>query len=348
MKKELGNKIEYITFIQVISAFAVVFLHTNGCFWNFDGVARYWKTANIIESFFYFAVPMFFMISGITLIDYNEKYTLKEYLKKRINKTFIPFLVWSVIGILYFRVKGELSNQIGDICVRSIIDGIINSKVVVIYWFFGPLFIIYLSIPLFAAVTKEKRKEIFCYLIFGYSIFNIIIPFLAIFKWIVPVPFYVGVVSGYLIWPILGYVLHNYQPKMIIKVVLIIVSVLAFLLHCVGTYAASIQNGYVDRTFKGYNSLPCYFYSIGVFIFLQFVGEKVMKTKLKGLFVFLSKYTFPIYLIHWYVHDICINVLNIDSRSIIYRLLGPFAIVSVCIGITWVIRKIPIIRKIVP
>ena len=43
---------EYISFLKVISALAVVLLHANGIFWIFS-YERYWLTANIIESVFY-------------------------------------------------------------------------------------------------------------------------------------------------------------------------------------------------------------------------------------------------------------------------------------------------------
>lgn len=62
---------QYLTLLNVLSAFSVVFLHTNGCFLHFS-TERYWFTANIIESIFYFAVPVFFMISGATLIIEND------------------------------------------------------------------------------------------------------------------------------------------------------------------------------------------------------------------------------------------------------------------------------------
>lgn len=54
-----GQLDETLIFIQVICAFAVITLHTNGQFWNFSSTERYWFTANIIESLFYFAVPIF-------------------------------------------------------------------------------------------------------------------------------------------------------------------------------------------------------------------------------------------------------------------------------------------------
>ena len=99
VKYYMKNRIEYISLASVLSAIAVVYLHANGCFWDFS-TARYWITANIIESIFYFAVPIFFMISGAMLIDFNKRYSIKEFFKKRIAKTVIPFIIWSFIGLL--------------------------------------------------------------------------------------------------------------------------------------------------------------------------------------------------------------------------------------------------------
>lgn len=93
------NKKNYITLLKVLSAISVVYLHANGCFWTFSSEKRYWATANVIESFFYFAVPVFFMITGATLIDYRDRYDTKTFFKKRFQKTAIPFLLWSVFGL---------------------------------------------------------------------------------------------------------------------------------------------------------------------------------------------------------------------------------------------------------
>ena len=86
----------YIYLLSVISACAVVFLHTNSIFWTFS-YESYWFWTNITECIFYFAVPIFFMISGITLLNYNERYLLQksDYQYKiceAINKGIIKYL----------------------------------------------------------------------------------------------------------------------------------------------------------------------------------------------------------------------------------------------------------------
>ena len=341
------NQIGYLYFIQTIACFAVVFLHTNGCFWNFSSTGRYWKTANVIETFFYFAVPFFFMISGITLMDFNDRYSLKEYLLKRFNKTFIPFFVWSFIGLAYALITHRFS--IEDISFKFIIDGFLNTKFTGVYWFFIPLFSVYLCIPLFAMTHKEKRKEMFSYLIIIGLVFNIVIPF--VIKFVEGNYLYdlrPGVVTGYLIWPIVGYSLHNYPPKKFLKVVLIVLSIAGFCVHLFGTYFYSIRDGGVNTFFKGYNSLPCVLYSIGMFLILKDIGVLIAKTKVIGAFKYISGYTFPVYLMHWYMHDAAIRLFDIDNRSIYYRLLAPFVIVTVSVAITWVIRKIPLLKRILP
>lgn len=85
MENKKDNRIKYISLASVLSAIAVVYLHTNSCFWNFS-TARYWLTANIIESIFYFAVPIFYMISGSMLIDFNKRYPINEFFPNVLQK----------------------------------------------------------------------------------------------------------------------------------------------------------------------------------------------------------------------------------------------------------------------
>lgn len=85
---EMTNKRSRIKYISVLNAaccFAVVMLHSNGAFWTYS-TDSYWISADFIESFMYFAVPVFFMISGTTLIDYRDKYSTREYFQKKNRK----------------------------------------------------------------------------------------------------------------------------------------------------------------------------------------------------------------------------------------------------------------------
>lgn len=157
-----SKKIEYIDLANVIATFAVVFLHANSCFWDFSK-ERYWITADVIESVFIFAVPLFFMISSVTLIDYQKRYDTKTFFRKRFAKAVIPFLFWTLFALV-FDIVVLKTISISDLSLELMFNGFINNKFCDYYWFFTPLFIIYACVPLFASIEESKRIKIFKYL----------------------------------------------------------------------------------------------------------------------------------------------------------------------------------------
>lgn len=340
------EKIKYITLLSGISCLAVVFLHVNGCFWNFS-TNRYWFTANIIECIFYFAVPIFFMITGATLLDYQKKYSTKEFFKKRTKKVFIPFIAWSIIGLLYLNFIKKSIN-IFEMDFKNIIDGIINSKFITIYWFFPSIICTYLSIPLLASVEENKKKNIYKYLVVMGFILNSLIPFLND-SLNLNFSFYynIAVSSGYLIFLLIGYLINRYEINKLTRILIYIFGVLGLLMHIVFTYILSINAGMIIKTFKGYTNIPSILYSTAVFTFFKYNFKKINERIIK-LFDKLSNYTFSIYLLHFYVIDLLVLIFKINTKSIIYRIFMPFIIVSICIFITKILRKIKIIKEIVP
>lgn len=338
-----------LTFIQIVCAIAVVTLHTNGCFWQFSSTERYWRTANVIECLFYFAVPIFFMITGITLLDYTERYSTKEYFKKRISKVVIPYIAWSLIGLIFRLGTGRLS--INSISFKWIMKGLLSTDGIVdLYWFFQPLFCVYMTIPLFALINKENKKKAADYILTVGFIINTLIPFLKNtlnldFSW----PYSISAISGYLFWIWGGYRIYYYPPTRKGKAIIYLFSIIGLSMHIIGTYTLSMWAGSIQSLYKGYNNVPCILYSFGAFILLRDIGTWLQKNiKVKKIILFLGEYTFPCYLIHWFILRINEYIIHVETKNILYRLLAPYAIYALVIGITMCIRKIPIFKKIVP
>jgi len=342
-----NKQINYISVLSVIAAISVVFLHTNGAFWQFS-TERYWFTANIIECVFYFAVPVFFMISGATLIDYRERYDTKTFFKKRISKTFIPFICWSIIALIY-QIYGHKSIDINTLNFKMVYNGIVSASYCGIYWFFPTLFCVYLCIPVFSAIEKSKRKEVFTYLFVCSFIFNNLLPFInSVFNLGFNLPIYITVGSGYLLYIILGYLLHNNEVSKKIEYTIYILGILGLLLHIIGTYKLSMEASLIVKTFKEYNNVPCILYSMAIFLFIKKYSIKIKNKLFYKTINFLKDYTFPLYLVHMYVLEIITLKFNLNNLSILYRLGMPFIVIPISIAIVYIIRKIPIIKKIVP
>ena len=335
--------------MNVIAMIAVLFLHCNDCFWKFSNDHTYWESANFIESFFYFAVPIFYMIPGITLMDFYKKYNLKQYLKKRFYRTVIPYIIWSLIGlniqifILHF-IKIEEINFI------YIIDGLLNGSLVVIYWFFIPLFMIYLCIPVFAVIDEEKKVVVSKYIVILAFLFNVLLPFAVNFFHIpIHLPNIFSIGSGCLIFVFIGYVLSKEEFSRVVKFCIYIISMLGLLLHMVGTYFLSMQAGQIVQTFKGYTNLPSILWSIGVFVLLKELGSYFMQKKLVNRIVnCCSKYSYGIYLIHWYILQFCVERLHMNKFALKFRIAFPFVLLLMSMGVIRLLRKVKIFRYILP
>ena len=101
LKKKTEKLFDYISFAKIISAYAVIILHTNkDSFENFKN-CKSWTLINCIEQVFYFGVPFFVLCIGATLLDFNEKYGLLEYYKRRFFKVVLPLIGWNIISYYY-------------------------------------------------------------------------------------------------------------------------------------------------------------------------------------------------------------------------------------------------------
>lgn len=63
--------IVYIDILNIIATIAVIALHHNGIVHQYSNILA-WKTSLIIEVICYWAVPVFFMLTGATLMDYRK------------------------------------------------------------------------------------------------------------------------------------------------------------------------------------------------------------------------------------------------------------------------------------
>lgn len=332
----------YISVLSVLASFAVVALHVNGIFWNFS-YERYWITANIIESIMYFAVPIFFMITGVTLMNYNKRYSTKEYFKKRIIRTAIPFIAWSALAGVFIMVRDHKVFTLSEF-----IGGIMNCKFVDFYWFFPALFAVYLAIPFLATVPEEKRKKWFGYAIIIALVVNSLLPFVArMLHFSYSGNFIFPAISGYLIYVLLGYWIDNYEINRRQRGVIYVCGIVGLITMIVGTYYGSYALGGIEPMFKGYTNVPCIAYSVAIFVFFKYFKTKKTSTFLGKLMAQTSPLAYGIYLVQWFVLQIIYKFELVDRRSILYRTLGAVIVYLVCAGLVWVLGRIPFIKRLV-
>lgn len=95
----------YFDVLNVLGTLFVVWIHFGNEVHWYDG-STVWYWCLFIQVIAYWAVPVFFMLTGATLMDYQKKYSTKTFFIRRFRKTVIPYLFWGAI-ISLVKIKEE-------------------------------------------------------------------------------------------------------------------------------------------------------------------------------------------------------------------------------------------------
>nr|WP_086939319.1 acyltransferase [Thaumasiovibrio occultus] len=96
------QKVDYIDLMRCVAAIAVVAIHVLGPYRHEIGVISTtdWSVATTVNAASRWAVPLFIMISGALMLSDRRPFELNYYVRRRLGKVLVPFLVWSVFYAL--------------------------------------------------------------------------------------------------------------------------------------------------------------------------------------------------------------------------------------------------------
>jgi surface polysaccharide O-acyltransferase-like enzyme len=97
----MKHRMREMDYIRAVSALSIIMIHVSGVYTVSS------RGAFAVNQLVRFAVPVFILISGLLLSLSGYKYAgIAEYIrfiKKRLRKIFIPYVLWSIIYILFNR-----------------------------------------------------------------------------------------------------------------------------------------------------------------------------------------------------------------------------------------------------
>ena len=351
MKKESSYQ-PALDVMNIVACIAVIAMHVNGAVWSFS-YERYWLTSLIIECVCFWAVPVFFMISGATLLDYRTRYTTREYFQKRFGRTGVPFLFWSVVSIFWavFVTHGLEPDVLNR--VPLFLDAVLNTRGLSIYWFFPPLFALYLAIPFLSLIPQENREAACRYGIAASFVTTACLPLLCSLAGIA----YNGSLNmpvnggGMVIFLLIGYYVTHYPlSKQIRCRVIYPLGVFGLLLRYFGTLIRSYSLGGVDGMFSGCDRFPCVVLAVAVFVWFWYHDWSFFteNQKAQKLLRTVSGASFGVYLTHFYIMRFLLDTFGFNMRSWEWRILGTAAVYLLAITATLLLKKIPGLRRLVP
>lgn len=349
--REAKKRYIYLDILRIISCLMVIFNHTDARgflkFVLFRGVSYsfYFTCSTLCKS----AVPIFFAISGALLIKKDET-ILKTY--KRLPKILIDIIIFTMmyyfIDSILYGYPFSFSNTINDIFTRPFHH----------LWFLYAYAAFIIFLPILRKLVQGLNKKNSIYLI---SITFLIMGFMPIIC-----TFYknfTGVIfpwktTNVFIYPILGYILDSIidikkidYKNIILLWIFTIISIVISGICEVNYLKMQPKNIFSENFLVNFSIL----HVITIFItikYLTFVKEKSYSKLFIRFINELSICTFGIYVFHLLFinrFEFFINFCLIFEQGLIGRYVGILfsclLIFAICGIITYVLRKIPLIRK---
>ena len=311
----------YLSYLRIVSTFAVVVLHVAAPYVLHFGNAKKntWETAHFFDSFVRFCVPVFLMISGALLLDKDEKLTI--FLQKRLKRILFPFFFWSIVYFIWIDWKtfsGKGFMQIFKDFYFGLMHGFSFH-----FWYIYLILGLYLFIPILRKWTiSATRKDILFFLIIWLLTLFINPKTAAYFPKIEWMYF-----SKYLGYLVLGFYLSKLEIKSVLKmrILSLLMIISGFLFTFFLTRNSTLEQSSFDKTFYEYLSPNVMLLSVGIFLFFQTIDFKTNRIS-----VFIDKNTFGIYLVHILILSIFKEKIS-DSFFIQSQILFVFYLLGISV-----------------
>ena len=346
-----SNRIPYFDYLRVFATFAVILLHTAAQNWKLlDAHTFEWKTLNVYDSFAFWGVPVFLMISGALFLQ-REKLNIKKLYSKNISRLAVAYFFWCFV----YAVIGPLLSDT-KILIKSIPIDVLKSHFHL--WFVPVIIGLYMCLPIIRKIVESKEVTgyfltlsfIFAF-IFG-ELKTIVNDFTSgllkdfadsVFSLISSMR--MDLVLGFAFYFILGYVLYKTDISEKQQKIIYILGFFSIILTIVLNILASFRKAAPTNAYGDNFTLSAAFVSSAIFVWFKYHVKGT--GKLDGIIKKMSKYSFGVYLVHMAVMNffekIGFHTLAFNPIIAVPAVFASVAVVSFIISA--ILNKIPFLKN---
>ncbi|MGL5336136.1 MAG: acyltransferase [Enterovibrio sp.] len=287
----MKERVFFFDLLRCVAAIAVVAIHVLAPYRQALNEISFgqWSTAIAINSASRWAVPVFILITGALLINDKKPFAWEYYIKRRLAKVLIPFIVWS---LFYAYFSGWNTEGFNSAIVIQNLQNIWHTPTYYHLGFFYYFIPLYFVIPIFKWLENNNYHSVL------YSITAL---------WLISCTLFLFKINGWWndkFWLYMGYLpagfllytkIPNNKKSVIYSSMLGIFSIAITFTMVI---YLSLQNGhYSIERWLSYNTINTVIAATMVFIFCRFAAQ-YLPNKIKSSVIFIGKHSLGIYLLH--------------------------------------------------
>ena len=340
------KRIQSLDVLRIVASFMVVMLHVSADKWNSVDVNQLtWKVFNLYDSAVRSCVPIFFMISGATMLGRKDMIPLPQLMKKNMLKLFIVYIAWSALYAIFdVGLRAVFSWQE----IPTIIARTIGSHYHL--WFLRTLIGVYLLYPVLFIVKSYHDGKYVPYCCALFFIFAVVIYTILLYPFESTLPQMLNR-FGYELTGYSGYFLFGYYltKKELPKLKTIYLLPLLFIIIGVSAKIGevySVSRGGPSDILYGNMSLPVFLEAIIIFILFKKIKFDLTE-KFSAVIQTISKGTLTIYLLHPFLLEHFEKWFGLTTLSMNAWVSVPvicILIFTICLLISLVLTKLPLIK----
>ncbi|MFV0423778.1 acyltransferase [Oleidesulfovibrio sp.] len=287
----MKKRIFFFDLARCLAATAVIAIHVLAPYRNELGIISFgeWVTAVSINSISRWAVPVFILITGALLLSDTRPFNLRYYIRRRLSKVLIPFIVWS---LFYAYLSGWSAQGFDATTVKAVLADSLSHETYYHLGFFYYFIPLYLVIPFFQLAIQQADIK----WIYAFTCVWLITTLLFLLKIDGPWSWQMWLYSGYL--P-LGYILYKKIPitsGTVAAITLLGVSALSITIYAVVSNSLANEEYTIGR-WMSYKTLNVVLAASMVFMLCRYFGENLPK-KVSQIASVISRHSLGIYLLH--------------------------------------------------
>lgn len=292
-------------------------------------------------------VPVFFMISGRFFLDPQREVSIRKLFRKTIPHIVVAFLFWSAVFTGYYLLTGSYHDLNSFGVLAEFLHGPYH------LWFLYALTGLYLLTPALRRIAADDTTLIYTVLLF--AVVNLITEYLIYLPKLGPLVedsitrLGLQAVTGYLGYDLLGFLIWKKKDAIGKKAELAIYILGVVMFAATITAECLINSELREADFvKQYMKPNVMLFSAALYtFFVKRVSQWHFSERVRRCLAKLTEYGFGVYCIHALLNELLAKAVALCHLDSVPALLWVPVLYLFCLLLTGLIRKIPVIGKMI-
>lgn len=341
------QRLVHLDLINTVAIVWVVLLHVRFIIPDNPSSSAWW-VENILSGFGGAAVPLFFMATGINLLEFTRRESVGTFYRKRFTKILIPMILWAQIYLFAHIWTDSTPFPDAHQILRTLLA---PSSEAATLWYLEALVGVYLALPIFSYAIRgawqnqaPASRTKFLWLM---AVLGLLLPVLTHAAHLINprvMPEFIAPLTGYLGFCLLGYALAHTELSRRWRLVVYALGVAGLAGYILGGAYLIAEHPALKPLAREYLSIPLILWASAVLVFCKYSRINRVSPATQGILKKLAALTFGIYLVHLLLIQI-LQTLQFPLTDVRWEIPYTLLVWALSVVTVWALRLIPPVRR---